>query len=155
MKVVLIILKILTLILTAIWGVVFGILSPIFLMSSDLSSLTVSGHPVFILWIIMGVVGYIVPCVLIMLKMYKTSAAFSLAGTVMVIIIHSIFMGMKNGTSETSPSFLYLPQIFMTVLSIIIAVTQNFNVILNAYANKKSKENLPSPSVLNSSEDKK
>lgn len=155
MKIVKIFLKTLILILTAIWGIIFGIVSPIFLMNSDLSSLTVSGHPVFIIWIIMGVIGYIVPCFLIMLKYYKTGIVFSLAGTVLVIVIHSIFMDLKTGTSETSPSFLYLPQIFMTILTVIIAVAENYKAILNVYSGRKTKHDLPSPSVLKGSDEKK
>lgn len=49
-------LKFLVLALTAIWGVVFGIVSPLVLMNSGAEY---SDNPIFILWLVMAGAGYI------------------------------------------------------------------------------------------------
>lgn len=143
-----IILKILILFLTSTWGLIFGIFSPLLMMNYDVVDYSLSEHPVFILWLIMGISGYIVPCVFVMLKLYKLSCVFSVSGTIMVFVIHSTFLNMKAGNVETSPSFMYLPQILMTILVIIFAVMENFKQIMEIFSRREEKLNAKAPSIL-------
>ena len=139
--------RILIIFFTSTWGVFFGLLAP-FIAKSDGEFLPEGYAYVFNIWIIMAILGYFVPCFLVMLDFYKTAAIFSAAGTVLALIIHGILEPLANAgeDSGSGASFMYLPQIFITILTIIyIFVMRNMR---EDKEDKKVKRNEKAPSIL-------
>jgi hypothetical protein len=135
------IVRILILFLTSTWGVVFGIFAPVIIIRGETP---IFSHPIMNVWMIAAVVGYIVPCFLVMLDLYKTAAGFSVAGTVMFLYVHGVLSGMlSRGEDSYEASFMYLPQIFMTILTIL------YIFIVTEFGQKRKEElNAPAQSIL-------
>jgi hypothetical protein len=125
-------------VLTSIWGVLFGILAPLAVMNSDMG---IASHHALRVWLVMAVVGYFAPCLLMMFNKAKLAAAFSVAGTGLALYVHSVF-------SEHAESFMYLPQIFMTILAVIYVFVMNPHYITEPKKKRKDKLNAPAPSIL-------
>jgi len=142
MKAVKIILKILIILLASVWGVFFGILTPIIIMGGDLP---IANHYILKVWIIAAAAGYFMPCFLAMLGKAKTAAVFSAAGTAMTLYLHTVMSSMFNpeDLDKIDASFMYLPQIFMTVLTILYIFVINPHYL----SGRNKKINAPAPSI--------
>jgi hypothetical protein len=143
MKTAKILIRITALLLTSLWGVIFGILAPIAVMGSEMG---IASHHALRVWIIMAAAGYFAPCVLIMLNKSKTAAAFSIIGTILSLYIHSVF-------SEHAESFMYLPQIFMTILAVLYVFVINPHYITGKIQERNERLNAPAPSILEKRKD--
>jgi hypothetical protein len=141
MKAAKITIRIMVMFLTAVWGLILGIAAPLFIMSSDLG---IASHHVLRVWLVMAVVGYFAPCFLMMFDKSKIAAGFSIAGTVMALYIHSVF-------SEHAQSFTYLPQIFMTILTLLYIFIINPHYITEVNQKRLAKLNAPAPSIFEKS----
>jgi hypothetical protein len=154
MKAAKITIRILILLLTSIWGVFFGLLTPIYILNEPLFEIL---HNIAAVWAIMAVVGYFIPCFLVMLDLSKIAAGISIVGTIMTLYIHSALTSLhKTGIGEESPdaSFMYLPQIFMTILTILYVFIINPHYITQAQQKRKDRHNAPTPSILDAPERK-
>ncbi len=133
--------RVLVLLLTATWGLAFGVLAPISMINTP--DYLISTHWVLPFWIVFGVVGYFVPCILNTLNLYKLSAMFSVIGTIFLIIIHSVLLGL-----DIHAEFLYMAQIFMTILTIAYAVAVNWSKVAENKSKKEAERMQKSVSVL-------
>jgi len=127
---------------TSTWGIIFGIFVPCVIM---LGELDISPHYIMKVWVVMAILGYIIPCFLVMIDCAKIAAAFSVVGTGMVLYIHSVMTGMNNPGEDggTGASFMYLPQIFMIVLTVLYIF-----VVYSMKERRADKHNAPAPSIL-------
>jgi membrane-bound ClpP family serine protease len=125
--------------LTAIWGLFFGLLGSINMLLYDMG-FEFPPHVPWV-WLIMTLIGYFTPCLLIMFDRVKIAAAFSAAGTILMLYIHSVF-------SDYIRSVTYLPQIFVTILVIIYIFVVNPHYITEPKKTRKDKLNAPAPSIL-------
>ncbi len=153
MKILKIILKILMLILTAIWGLGCGVLFPAFILAagSEIVHEAIASDPVIVVWLITAVVGYVIPAALVMCHFYKAAAGMSLAGFAGILFVYARFAVIYAGVEENiGPTELYLPCVLITILVIIIAVLENLDKI-KAWLEKKSaqKEEI-APSIFSS-----
>jgi hypothetical protein len=134
-----IIIKIMVLLLASIWGLLLGIGLPLFAMNSGIESAPYSSA--LIIWLVMTAVGLLAPCFLVMLGKAGIAAAFSAAGTVLTLYIHSRL-------SEYIYSVAYLPQIFMTILTTLYIFALNPHYITEPRQKRRDKLNAPAPSIL-------
>lgn len=147
MKIAINILKGLEIVITAIWGIVFGIFAPLSIMYSDAAP-DFADHYIVRLWLINSIVFYIVGTIIVMLKYYKVALCFHGAGLIVSLYIYSFFQGNYEGKTDQSPALLYMPIIFVTVITLIITILANYRKFTEKLEAKKEKEYQAAPSIL-------
>ncbi|MCL2108005.1 MAG: hypothetical protein FWH20_01490 [Oscillospiraceae bacterium] len=135
MKAVKITIKVLVILLTSIWGLIFGLFVPLMMRSDEYFEVM---HGILLFWVIMSIVGYFVPCFLVMLNLSKTAAGFSLVGTALALYLHSLITPYFTG------SFMYLPQMFMSIFTILYV----FAINPQYFQKRRDRDNAPAQSVL-------
>lgn len=158
MKALSLILKILIIIATCIWGVACGILFPaVILMSGgEIVSEDIAGHHVIPVWLIVSVIGYVLPAAFIICRRYKLAAAFSVAGLVGILYVFTQFASIYAYTPDSNgPTELYLPCIFITLGVIALAVINNRDMIKEKLEKRSEKLNAVAPSILGDDEKEK
>ncbi len=148
MKIAINILKVLEIIMTAIWGIVFGILTPLALMSGEIVVDEIANHYILKVWIINSAVCYFSGTLILMLKLYKTALCFHTAGLIGSLFIYGTFRSIYNGINAENPSVLYMPVIFITFLTLAITVIANYGKIYERLTAAREKKYEASPSVL-------
>lgn len=147
MKIAVNILKVLEIIITAIWGILLGIFTPLVLRSGDIAPEIISEDPVLIVWIISSSV-YLIGTLILMLKHCKISLCFHTAGLISSIYIYSAFEKIGGGADVQNPAMLYMPIISLTFITVIITFLANYGKI-NAFLSKsKDKQYEAAPSLL-------
>jgi peptidoglycan/LPS O-acetylase OafA/YrhL len=137
------IIRILVLFMTSIWGVLLGILAPIVIMNSEME---IASHHALRVWLVMAAAGYLAPCFLIMFDKAKIAAASAIAGTALMLYIHEVFAGHTY-------TFMYMPQIFMTILAVLYVFAVNPHYITGQVQKRKDKLNAPAPSIFDKRKD--
>ncbi len=154
MKAISLILKIILLILAAIWGVGCGILFPAVILSSggELVAEELASDPVIVVWLVTAAVGFVIPAVLTVCRFHKTASVLSLLGFGGILYVYARFAELYAGTEGTNgPTELYLPCIFITILILLITAIENRGK-LKAYLEKRSaKEEQSAPSIFGES----
>ena len=148
MKIIINILKVIDLIITAIWGVVFGIFTPLSLMYGGIVADSISQHYVLKVWLINSVVCYIVGTIIVMMKHYKVALCFHTVGLAVSIFIYGVFSGIYGGINAQNPAQLYMPVIFVFFVTLAITVIANFKEINRLLSSKKEKKYEAAPSIL-------
>lgn len=139
------ILKVIELIITAIWGVVFGILAPISLITGGEP---ISEHYVLWVWLINSAVCYLVGTIIVMLKCYKVALCFRTVGLAVSIFIYGVFNDMFEGTNGQNPSQLYMPVIALFFTTLAVTVIANYGAINRLLSTTKEKKYEAAPSIL-------
>lgn len=151
MKILSIILRILIVISTCIWGVACGVLFPLVILLSDGSLINpeIANHHVIPVWLIVSLVGYVLPAAFILCRRYKLAAGFSLAGLVGVLYVYAKFAELYVNTPDSNgPTELYLPCIFITIGILVLAVIENRQLIFKKFEQHSEKKNAAAPSIL-------
>lgn len=155
MKAIKVILKVIMLILTAIWGIGCGILFPAFILASgdEIVSADIANSPFVIVWLITAIIGFVIPAILVMCRLYKTASVMSIMGFIGILVVYSGFADLYHQyTQENSgPSELYLPCIFITIVIIIITVLENIDNIKAGIDKKTAEKNAAAPSIFGDS----
>ena len=145
MKIIVNILKVIEIILVAIWGVVFGIFAPLSLLSIGEA---ISEHYILWVWLINSAVCYLVGTVIVMMKHYKVALCFHTVGLAVSIFIYSVFNGIFEGTNGQNPAQLYMPVIAVFFVTLAIAIISNFDEINRLLNTRKEKKYEAAPSIL-------
>lgn len=156
MKAISLILKIILLILAAIWGIGCGILFPAMILSSDggIVAAELAADPVFVVWLVTAAAGLVLPTILTVCRFYKTASVLSLLGFGGILYVYARFAELYAGSATNGPTELYLPCIFITILILLITAIENRGK-LKAYLDKKSADkDRPAPSIFGDSEKK-
>ena len=148
MKVIINILKATELIITAIWGVVFGIFTPLSLMYGGIVADSISQHYVLRVWLFNSVVCYLVGTIIVMMKHYKVALCFHTVGLAVSIFIYGVFNGIFDGVAAQNPAQLYMPVIAVFFVTLAITVIANFKEINRLLSSKKEKKYEAAPSIL-------
>lgn len=148
MKIAINILKVFEIILTAIWGIIFGVLTPLALMTGDIVAEGIAEHFVLKLWLINSIVFYIIGTIIVMLSLYKIALCFHGAGMIVSLVVYGIFSDIYNGVNAENPAVLYMPVIFITFVTLAITVIANFKKINERLNAVKEKQYEAAPSVL-------
>lgn len=155
MKAIKIILKVIMLILTSIWGIGCGILFPAFIYGTgdEIISAEIADNPVMIIWLITAIIGYVIPAVIVMCRFYKVASAMSVLGFIGILIVYSRFSEIYAHVEDASaPSELYLPCIFITIVILIITVLENLDKIKEKLEQRNEGKNAAAPSIFGDSE---
>jgi hypothetical protein len=141
-KAIIIFLKAVMLFITAVWGVLFGVWAPVAMLSAPEES----GLPswVYVMWLIVSVAGFIIPCFLIMLKAYKTATALIIPGTAALFVMRYVMSNYE----VMNTAILYMPLLLETVAVILVSVFSNSEKISKKLRERREYKNAPSPSVL-------
>lgn len=149
MKIAINILKGIELIVTAIWGVVCGIIAPLALMDSGILPDAIAHHYIMWVWLINSVVCYLAGTVIVMLKFYKTALCFHTLGMAVSIFIYAVFNSTFVGVNaEKNPAMLFMPIIMLFFTTLAITVIANYKSIYRILTTPKEKKYEPAPSVL-------
>ena len=142
MKIFIRVLKALLMLLTAIWGLFFNGLGAFALILHELPKMHSLGYTLLATTIIC----YIIATVLVMLNYTKISAGLSIVGTIIIFIIGSQFAA-HGGTYEAF-SENHFPSIFITIVTVLIAICSNLNIIDQYKQKKLARDTAAAPSIL-------
>ena len=157
MKVIKIILKVIMLILTAIWGMGCGILFPAFILASgeEIVAADIANSPVIIIWLITSIVGFILPAALVMCRRYIVASVMSIIGFIGILVVYSGFSDLYQYTKEsTGPTELYMPCIFITIIIVLITILEKSKMIRESIENHNQKKNAVAPSIFGDTKNK-
>lgn len=144
MKILVKIIKAVEMVITAIWGIIFGIFAPIALMGSGER---ISGDPILWVWVIHSAV-YIVGTIIVMLKCYRVALGVHFVGLCASIYIYAVMQGMFAELTTQNPAQLYMPIILLPFLTLAIAIIANKERIERKLSGVKEKDYAPTPSIL-------
>lgn len=148
MKIAINILKAFEIILTAIWGVIFGILTPLSLMYGGIVADEIAQHYILKIWLLNSIVCYLIGTIVVMLKHYKTALGFHGAGLIVSIFIYGVFQNIYKEIEAQNPAQLYMPVIFITLITLAITVMANYKKITERLSAVNNKKYEAAPSVL-------
>lgn len=155
MKIAINILKGLEIVLTAIWGIFFGVLAPLSIMYGDTVDESIANHFIVKVWLVNSVLCYFVGTIIVMLGLYKTALGFHTAGLITSLVIYGVFEGLFNNPElqnssikASNPSFLYMPVMFITLTTLAITILANYKKITEKLSQSGNKKYEPAPSIL-------
>lgn len=142
-RIVVIILKILELIMTTIFGLCLGIFGPIAIRAMD--DPEISSDPSSIYWLVTSIL-YIIGLFILMFGHSKIATVVHIIASVGTFLTYSAYMRMFSGVETTKgPTELYMPCLFITVMTIVIMLLIN----LPKWIEKRvQKANEQAPSIL-------
>lgn len=143
-RVIVIILKILELIITSIFALCLGIFAPITILA-DLDITDPISQTAAVLWMVTSVV-YIIGTFVVMLGHSKIASGIHLLGAAGTLVTYYNYMIMFADIPDNNgPSVLYLPCLFLTVLTLVIMLLINLPKWLEKRA---AREQAVAPSIL-------
>lgn len=140
-KVVVIILKVLELILTTIFAVVLGIFGPLCIWYGDIVDAEVASDPSAVWWLVSSIV-YIVGLFVLMFGHSRIATGIHLAAAVGTLITYNGFSILYE---NNNPAPLFMPSLFITVLSVAIMLVINIPKWIKKRIERDSEE---APSIL-------
>lgn len=145
MKIAINILKVIEIIIAALWGIVFGIFAPLSLITSGEP---ISEHYILWVWLINSAVCYVVGTIIVMLRCYKVALCFHTLGLAVSIYIYAVFNSLFEGTNGQNPAQLYMPIITLFFTTLVIALIANYKEINRLLSTKREKKYEAAPSIL-------
>ncbi len=142
--IVIMILEIVSMILTSIFALCFGISVPLINWFGQME-LEIQDHPVFVVWLIVSVI-YIVGTFILILGKPRVAAITHAAAMAGSLVMYYMFLMLNNqyGADYTSgPTGLYMPCIFITIISVIVVMLIHIPKWLEKKA-EKDREQAPS-----------
>ena len=138
-----IILKVLELIMTTIFALCLGIFGPLAIRAMD--DPEISGDPSSIYWLISSAI-YIVGLFVLMLGHSKIATVIHVIAAAGTLVTYSSYMQMfRDVETGKGPTALYMPCLFITVMTIVIMLLIN----LPKWVDKRvRKANEQAPSIL-------
>ncbi len=148
MKIAINILKGLEIVLTAIWGIIFGIFTPLSVMYAGIVDNSIANHYIVKVWLVNSVLCYFVGTIIVMLGFYKIALGFHTVGLVVSLVIYGVFQDMYSGIEAQNPAQLYMPIIFVTFATLAITILANYKKIADKLSQSNDKKYEPAPSIL-------
>lgn len=144
-RVIVIVLKILLLIGTSIFGICFGILAPLAIMFSGDFDPEIAQCPAIPVWLASAVI-YLIGTFVVMLGHSKIASIIDGIGALGTLITYYFFMQLFADIPDNNgPSGLYMPMLFLTIITVIIMLLINIPKWADAHAKKA---NAVAPSIL-------
>ncbi|MCM1335406.1 MAG: hypothetical protein NC084_04835 [Bacteroides sp.] len=147
-------LKVVLLILAAIWGIGCGVLFPVMILSTgaELVPEAIAADAVIVVWLATAVVGYVIPAILTLCGFYKTASVLSLLGFGGVVAVYARFAALYADTAGSNgPTELYLPCIFITILILAVTAIENRERLKSFLDRKSEEKDKPAPSIFGDS----
>lgn len=148
MKIAINVLKVLEIILTAIWGIIFGVLTPLSVMYAGIVDESIANHYIVKVWLTNSVLCYFVGTIIVMLGLYKIALGFHTVGLVTSLVIYGVFQDMYAGIEAQNPAQLYMPIIFVTIITLAITILANYKKITDKLSQSNEKKYEAAPSIL-------
>lgn len=147
--VVVIILKVLELIMTTIFAFCLGIFGPLAIRAMD--DPAISSDPSSIYWLISSAI-YIVGLFVLMLGHSKIATVIHVIAAAGTLVTYSSYMQMFCGvdTVKKGPTALYMPCLFITVMTIVIMLLINLPKWIDKRVRKANEQ---APSILDDSDE--
>lgn len=123
-KAAVIVLKIFELILTTIFAVVLGIFAPLCIWYGDIADAEMASDPSAVWWLVSSIV-YIVGMFAVMLGHSKTATVIHIIASVGTFVTYNYYTKLFEGYVGNGPTALYMPCLFITMLTIIIMLVIN------------------------------
>ncbi len=143
-KIAVIVLKLAEIALTTIFALCLGIFAPIIIWNGEDAEI-VAGNPALPLWFASSIL-YIIGMFVVMMGHSKTATGIHAAAAVGTLLTYSSFTKLFEELPDNrGPSGLYMPCLFITILTIIIMFLINFPKWLDK---RIEQENAASPSIL-------
>ena len=146
-----IVLKVLELILTTIFAAVLGIFAPLCIWYGDVVAEEMAADPSAGWWLASSI-GYIVGLFFVMLGKAKTAAVIHVIAAVGTLVTYSYYTKLFEGYEGTGPTLLYMPSLFITVITIAIMLIINVPKWIERHIAKMSEE---APSILGDKRERK
>ncbi len=143
-KVVVIVLKVLELILTTVFCVMLGIFMPVLIWNGNIVEAEVAADPSAIWWLISSIV-YIIGLFVLMLGHSKSATVIHILAAVGTLVTYSLYTRLFEGFENNGPTPLYMPSLFITMLTIAIMLIIH---IPKWIERRIEKENEVAPSIL-------
>ncbi len=143
-KITVIILKVLELILTTIFAVVLGIFGPLCIWYGDIVDSEVASDPSAVWWLVSSIV-YIIGLFVLMFGHSKIAACIHLAAAAGTLLTYRFYIELMEGFEGNGPTALYMPSLFIAVLTIAIMLVIN---IPKWIQKRIERDNEEAPSIL-------
>ena len=143
-RVAVIVLKVLELILTTIFAAVLGIFAPLCIWYGDFVAEEMAADPSAGWWLASSIV-YIVGLFCVMLGKAKIAAVVHVVAAVGTLVTYSYHTKLFEGYEGTGPTGLYMPSLFITVITIAIMLIINVPKWVDRHIEKMNEE---APSIL-------
>lgn len=143
-KVAVIILKVIELILTTIFAVVLGIFVPLCIWNGDIVDAEVAADPSAVWWLISSIL-YIIGLFVLMFGHSKIATCIHLAAAAGTLTTYHFYIELMDGFEGNGPTALYMPSLFITVLTVAIMLIIN---IPKWIQKRVERDNEVAPSIL-------
>ena len=143
-KVVVIILKVIELILTTIFALVLGIFAPLCIWYGDIVEAEVASDPSAVWWMISSII-YIIGLFFVMFGHSKIATVIHIAAAAGTLTTYHYYLQLFEGYDSNGPTVLYMPSIFITVVTIGIMLIINIPKWIDKHTQKA---NEVAPSIL-------
>lgn len=149
-NVVVMILQVLSLAATAIFALCLGVLGSLSMMAegTDWAMSSIAGYieTALTLWLISSIV-YVIGTLVLFLGFSRIASGIHTAALVMTLVMYYLYdLAAKTANLDTlGPAVLYMPCIFIAIITIVIALVVNFPLWLDK---KEEKDKEIAPSIL-------
>ena len=149
-NVVVMILQVLSLAATAIFALCLGVLGSLSMMAegTDWAMSSIAGYigTALTLWLISSIV-YVIGTLILFLGFSRIASGIHTAALVMTLVMYYLYdLAAKTANLDTlGPAVLYMPCIFIAIITIMIALVVNFPLWLDK---KEEKDKEIAPSIL-------
>ena len=145
-RVIVIILKITSLVLTTIYALVMGVFAPLCIWYGDIADPEIAASPAIMFWLIAAIIYLIGTFVLMMGHSKIASVIHTLGAVGTLITYYLLFPFFPEGGG---PSGLYMPCLFIMVISVIIMMLINVPKWLDK---RTARNNEKAPSIIEEDE---
>lgn len=143
-KAAVIVLKIFELILVTIFAAVLGIFAPLCIWHGDIGSEELAADPSAAWWLASSIV-YIIGLFVLMLGHAKTAAVIHVIAAAGTLVTYGFYTKLYEGYEGSGPTALYMPSLFITVITIAIMLIINIPKWVDRHIEKM---NEVAPSIL-------
>lgn len=134
--------------LTAVWGIIFGILTPLSVMYAGIVDEAIASHFIVKIWLVNSILCYVVGTIIVMLGLYRIALGFHTVGLITSLVIYGVFQDIYSGVEANNPAQLYMPIIFVTLVTLAITILANYKKITDKLLEANNKKFEAAPSVL-------
>lgn len=150
-KVAVIVLKILELILVTIFAAVLGIFAPLCIWHGDFVAEEIAADPSTGWWFASSI-AYLVGMFALMLGRAKTASVIHIIAAAGTLVTYGGYTRLFEGYDGSGPTALYMPSLFITVITIAVMLIINVPKWVERHIEKMNEE---APSILGDNKDKK
>lgn len=148
-KVAVIILKVIELILTTIYAAVLGIFAPLCIWNGDIVAEEIAADPSAVWWLVSSIV-YIIGMFFVMFGHVKTATVIHIIAAAGTLVTYSCYTKLFENMESRGPTSLYMPSIFITIVTIGIMLIINIPKWVDRHIEKV---NEAAPSIIDGNTD--